>query len=307
LIDRKPDTEDIAGGFCMFLRKKLSMGRIEKVEQVGFERILKVIIDNKGDKFELIIELFSPGNFLLVQENKILSMQNSLNTKDRVVRGGIDYKPLIREYNALDMKEDELIELFAKSDKESVVKILALDLGFGGIYSEEICILAGIDKDSKDLSVDEIKKIHKTIKKIKEANINPILIQKDIYPFQLKSLDKGEGLDNSFSRSVGNRLIDRFSSEKIESEKKTQNKSLKKIESIVDKQKKQIDTLEKDAEVLQKKGELIYENYATLEELLKTINDAKKKYSYKEIKEKLKEKKLIKDLNEKEQSIILNL
>jgi len=307
LINKKPDTEEIAGGFCMFLRKKLAMGRIEKVEQVGFERIMKIFIDNKGEKFELIVELFSPGNFLLVQEGKILSMQNSLNTKDRVVRGGIEYKPLIRDFDALNLKEEEIVEVFAKSDKESVVKLLALDLGFGGVYAEEICSVAKIDKDSKDLSVDEIKKIHKTIKKLNESEIKPVFIQKDVYPFQLKSLDKGELLDKSFSRSVGDRLIDRFVSEKIESEKKSQNNNLKKIESIIEKQKKQIDTLEKDAEILQKKGELIYENYSSLEELLKTINDAKKKYSYKEIKEKLKEKELIKDLNEKEQSIIIEL
>lgn len=300
LSSKKPDSDDSAGGFCMFLRKKINLFRIESVEQIKFERIIKIRFSKNEEKYDLIVELFSPGNILLNDLNgKILSMQNSLITANRTIRGGVEYFPLLRDYNPLT---DSLIEVFAKSDKDNIVKTLAMDLGFGGFYSEKICTMANVDKNKDKPTADEVKKIENAIHELKDYEINPVKIDDEILPF-----GEGEIIGNSFSRAVADNLIEGLTGKKEVQKKKDQDSAVKKIERIIARQVKQIANLGKDSDELQRKGELIYENYSHIEELLKTINDAKKKYSYKEISEKLKDKGLILSLNEKEQTITINL
>ena len=54
------------------------------------------------------------------------------------------------------------------------------------------------------------------------------------------------------------------------------------------------------------KGEKIYENYALIEEVLKEIIKAKEKFTIKEIKEKIKGQKVIKDVN-KDETVVIEL
>jgi len=264
-------------------------------------------LTKQKEEYELVVELFSPGNILLMDKTgKVLSAQNSLHTKDRTIRGGVEYSPLLKEHDALKITNEELVEVFAKTNKESIVKTLAIDLGFGGDYSEEICTIAKLDKNMKHPSVEEIKKVHKTILKLKEKEIKPVSCENEVFPFALNSIDKKqEEVNGNFSREIGNLLIEKFASKKEEEQKSVQNKEVKKIENIIKKQVEKLELLEKEIVDNQKKGELIYEHYAELQELLKAITDAKKNHSYKEIKKRLIEKELISELNQKEQSITI--
>lgn len=308
LTSKKPDTDESAGGFCMFLRKKIHNLRVVSISQVRFERIIKINLSKGDESFDLIIELFNPGNILLVDEkNKILSMQKSSITNYRTIRGGVDYVPLLKEYDALNMSKEELVEVFAKSDKENVVKTLALDLGFGGIYSEEICSVSKIDKNLDKPTSKQIENLHKTIVKLKNIKIKPVKSDNEIFPFKLSKLDKIIELKDSFSLSIGNSLSEKFTSNKHDETLSKQGKAIKKVEVIIGRQIDKIKELEKDITGNQRLGELIYENYAGIEELLKVINDAKKTHSYKDIKKKLVENKAIISLDEKEQSIVVDM
>ena len=52
---------------------------------------------------------------------------------------------------------------------------------------------------------------------------------------------------------------------------------------------------------------MIYHNYGLINDVLGEINKAAKKYSWKEIKEKLKNHKIIKEVNEKEKKIVVEI
>ena len=80
-----------------------------------------------------------------------------------------------------------------------------------------------------------------------------------------------------------------------------------KTKNVIDQQQKQIDDLEKKAAENNKKGELIYENYQMIESILKEINKAREKYSFDEIKEKLKGHKVVKDVDGKNKRIVIEL
>ena len=65
--------------------------------------------------------------------------------------------------------------------------------------------------------------------------------------------------------------------------------------------------LRQQADENQRKGELLYENYQVVKDILDELNIAKKKYSWKEIKEKLKGHKLVKQINEKDQEVVIEI
>jgi predicted ribosome quality control (RQC) complex YloA/Tae2 family protein len=84
-------------------------------------------------------------------------------------------------------------------------------------------------------------------------------------------------------------------------------KEIKKLLAIIDTQKKQLVKLNSDEEEERKKAELIYSNYTLVKELIDEINKASKKYSFKEIKEKLKGHKIIKEVNSKDKTLVVEL
>ncbi|MBR9675893.1 hypothetical protein GOV05_02695 [Candidatus Woesearchaeota archaeon] len=309
LSKKKPLVDEEASGFCLYLRKKLGVSRLKSLEQIGFERIVKIGFEKSGVTHYLVVELLPPGNFVLVDsDDKVLSMQNSTHTKDRSVRGGLIYAPLLKEYNSLLITQDALIKVFGSSDKKSVVKTLAINLGFGGVYAEEICASSGVSKDLAKPVEEDLVKIFLGIQKIRDKKIKPVLYEEGVYPFKLTSRSEEPiVLKESFSLSLGSYLGEKYVEKNKELEQKKVDSNLDKIRRILEKQEETIKKLEVEIKIKQRVGEEIYENYSKIKELLEVIRDAKKKHSYAEIKEKLKQKKLINDLDEKNKTITMKV
>jgi len=83
--------------FCMALRKYLRNGRIKKIQQHDFERIVELIVESKAREYRLVVELFGEGNIILVNsDNKILHALTYRRMKDRnIIRSEIfKYPPL---------------------------------------------------------------------------------------------------------------------------------------------------------------------------------------------------------------------
>ena len=58
---------------------------------------------------------------------------------------------------------------------------------------------------------------------------------------------------------------------------------------------------------MREKGEIIYNKYNIIKEVLDELDKASKKYSWKEIKEKLKGHKIIKEINEKDRKVVVEV
>ena len=56
-----------------------------------------------------------------------------------------------------------------------------------------------------------------------------------------------------------------------------------------------------------KKAELIYKNYQLIKEILDEINKASKKYSWEDIKKKLKGHKVVKDVDVKDKRVVVDM
>lgn len=279
IVDDKPTN------FCMYLRKYLHQARIKKITQYKFERIIEVILDKK-EQYILIIELFSKGNVILCDENyKIMQCLNVQKMKSRKIMPKETYHfPSTEMKNIFEINKKDLSNI----DKESIVKYLAINFGLGGKYAEEICSRAKVNKNKKELNQVDISNILQVIKQLKEIKYNPNIVDSEVNSFDLVIYkDKEKHYFSTLSEAID--LSDKSVEVKID-------KSLEKLNTILKKQKQQIENMELAAEEEKIKADIIYKNYAYLDELFKTIEKAKeKKISWDEIKKKLKTKGIILD------------
>ena len=287
----------IPPSFPMFLRKHLMGGRIESVRQYGFDRIVELKLKRGETTNLLVIELFSKGNIILLEDDgKIILPFKHMTFKDRKIKKGEIYKTPLSNKNPLEIDVDELKEIFEKSESD-VVRTIATFLNLGGLYAEEICIRADIDKKtlSKDISEEEAtliyQKLIETFYPLKDGNLKPHIVMENesdinVLPFELEVYKNHEKrYFNSF-----NEALDEFFSKKTifeieDVEKKVIDDKKGKLERRLKKQLSSISDFEKEEQSCIKKAEAIYENYSKIDEILQTINNARqKKYSWKDIK-----------------------
>ena len=247
-------------GFCMFLRKYLDNAKLRTLHQLGSERILELVFEKKEGKKIVILEFFGQGNIILTDENYfILSALTTHKWKDREIKQGLQYKHPTKPANFFDIKQKELEQLIKQSDKESIVKSLAIELGLGGTFSEEICMLAEIDKNTKptSISVPEAKKVIDILFQILHKKIKPsIVFEKeqpvDVIPFDLQIYAQNKKTEHeSYNQALELYL------ELTKTQKSTKDKQKDKLERLIEQQELSIKELEQKEEAEREKAELI--------------------------------------------------
>ena len=302
--------------FAMLLRKHLKAMWLFKIEQYDFDRILMFSFgfyeeNNPVVKFVLIVEMFRDGNILLAnQDNMIVGILSREYMKDRTLAPKSIYV-FPEKKKGFDMGIDEIIEL---SKEYEIVKGLATQLNIGGLYAEEACLLAGVDKSKIGISNEEAVKIKEALMQLENLKKDPMIIKKneqvvDILPYDLKSYDSSEYEKiryESFSKALDEVYGKAESEEILREEISTHQKKIQKFERMLKSQKDLYDSYIEERELYKKLGDLTYEKYPIIEESIKVIEQAKKNYSLEEIKKKLAENKLISEIDFKTGIIIFN-
>jgi predicted ribosome quality control (RQC) complex YloA/Tae2 family protein len=323
MTDTKPEMPTTPGGFCTYLRKYLTSARILEIEQCGVERIIKISIDARTRETEpkpvvyhMYIELFSKGNIILTNaEDIILSPLEIQKWSERTVRPKEKYMYPRTEFNIHKMKEPDFIKALELSAKESVVKTLAIDCALGGLYAEEICSRAGVDKDTKKVTKQDAKKIYAAFTILrKEIKTGPAyIIRKDemvinILPCKIEKYKEEINQENpSFVDALNIFLAPQVQKKAVKQKKSEQKNQLSKLKTMIKSQEKQIVQCEETHIKNQKIGEAIYENFQRVEEILKQLTEARKTKSWKEIKKAAKDHKIIKQINEKNKEIVIEI
>lgn len=311
LTEEKKENPEKISGFCQFLRKRLENAKLKEIRQKNSERILEFMFEAKDGKINLMVELFSKGNVIVCDENhNILSVLENQEFKDRVLKHGVKYEFPKNIKDFFDLSFEGFKEIVKKSEKD-IVKTLAADVGLGGLFSEEILLLSKIDKNKKELDENEIKILFSNFKKILSAKLGPRIVYKDsapidIIPFDLEKYKEFEQKQfKTFNEAIDSAITKGLIAESRKPSKKE--KEIEKLNTLIQKQEAQIKELEKTAEENQKKGEFVYENYQKVKEILEAITKAREKYSWKEIKEKAKGNKTVKDVNEAKGEITMEI
>ena len=187
---------------------------------------------------------------------------------------------------------------------------LATELGLGGTYSEEVCLLSKIDKNKnpKNIEDKEINAILSSIKTILNKKIEPEVVTEDnnlidVVPFELKFYEKrSKRKFSTFSEA-----LNYFYSQYNELKETEFDRKLRNLQRIIGEQKAAIEELKAQEKESREKGEMVYHKYNVVKGILEEINKASKKYSWKEIKEKLKGHDVIKEVNEKDRKVVVEI
>lgn len=307
-----------ANAFTSSLRKYLKNSFVDKIEVIDSERILIIKLRKKdGDSikfYNLIIEVFKPGNIILTDEDfKILYVFSQKNFKDRKVKAKILYEfPPKKEFSKLTSL-DTLKEKF-KNDETKIVTILANRFGLGGKFSNEILKECKIENDTLTGSLNEleISNILKELKNLYLKKIDANLIFKkdiifDFIPFKFKSFNEVVYRQGKTFNDV---ILEYFSNFLKKEDKKEEeyNKELKKIKLIISKQEKAKNQILFSITEFKNKGEFIYENYSKIEKILDFTNLKIKEIGVIETEKLIKEnKKIIRKINKEKQEITIEI
>ncbi|MBR9690329.1 hypothetical protein GOV08_01455 [Candidatus Woesearchaeota archaeon] len=306
LTSKKPEFPSLPGGFTAFLRKYLNNTRVKRISQIGFERIVEIEFESKENSYIMILELFAKGNIILCKSDyTIMSAIETKNWSVRTIRGGIKYEFPQKKRNILKMSQKELKDAINNSGKDSVVKALAIELCLGGVYGEELLLRAGVNKDKGKIDDKEAKKILKAFEDIILKKQKAVISDDTPFPFNPKMVE-GKEFD-SFNKAIDSIVTPKIVLLKAKEAVSKHDKKIEKAKEIIKRQEKQIKEMRNAHDKHQRTGEIIYEKYTEIKDILKQLTTIRKKYSWKEIKEKLKGHKIIKEINEKDSKIIIKL
>jgi len=280
--------------FCMVLRKHLTNARIQGVKQIQSERVVEIEISTKAGTFFLMVEVFSKGNFIVCDENKkIILPMESITWRARALKRGEPYISPIG-CDTIALSEEEFMTTIQTSTRDNISTILAVDLGVGGDYAEEICVRADIDPKAPQEKCD-LKKIYTTWKDLLASKIRATITDgmATPFPFQKEKQKEMESFNAALSE------IELADKEKAPSpgQQKQDKQS-----HILKTQQEQLIVFKKDIQENQQKAELMYERYPELQEVFAIVQEKKQGW-----KAKLVKHPLVKKFNEKDQTVEVEL
>ncbi len=300
----------IPPGFCSFLRKYTANAIVKAVYQQGFERVIVFELESKVHGYLFfVVEVLKPGNVVLCRKegDSLVTMHPLRNErfKDRDVLPRKEYFFPRGQPDVKSLDFDSVKELLLKSDKP-VVKCLAMELGFGGVYAEELVLRSGVEKSvvPRDLSGDGVEALVSAVKNVFSEEPSPFLSKGRVYPVRMASIKDKEKSFGSFSEG----LDEVFFEEKLVLETSESSKAKDKASVIISAQEKNLGKFEKAASENQRAAEAIYENYSFFAGIMSEVKKMRsEKKPWKEIEEYLKGKPGFVSLDEKNKQIVFEI
>ncbi|MEA3165508.1 MAG: hypothetical protein QOJ26_365 [Thermoplasmata archaeon] len=156
LTRRPPQNPDKPSMVAQILRTTFENSRLTGLAQIGFDRLLRLDFERGDGRHSVVVELFGDGNLLVLDaDGKILLPMRGEDHGARKLRKGEPYQPPPGSAVPFGMAADEL-KAAAEASKASkdLVRFLALGLGFGPLWAEELCLRAALDKKAGIADLD---------------------------------------------------------------------------------------------------------------------------------------------------------
>ncbi len=276
--DMPPDPS----AFARLLRKRLSNSRIVGVSQQGFDRIV-VLSFEKGEKHDLVLELFGKGNAVLVKDGVIVQPLITHTWKHRDVRARkpFSFPPPIPD--PLTLSSEDLGALFRDSDSD-VVRTIATKLNLGGKYSEEMCKRSGLDKNrlSGEVTPDELARLVGVIRdftgEVRASRRGYVVSDAesvaDVVPLRL-SIYKDFIFEElpSFSEAVESYVARIPAPSSKRTTEPADDADLKRLQRKLVQQEHAALSLQRDSLEAQKIGDSLFANYADVSRVILTAKD----------------------------------
>lgn len=278
--------------FCNILRKNLKNKRIESIEQIGLERVIKL---NFGD-FYLFVEFYSKGNIILTDTNLkiiIAQRQHEFNDNDKICVGNeyplmevakyykenyLYNEDLIDNYYANNENNKKYLKLSFMVNKLAPYchqglatdVVIKYNLNPDGLYEEKNKLLV-IEILNYCLSLYDItSNIYPGFviknKNKKTIEFTPILINNlDDKIYEVSKFDSFNDMLEDYFNNYVNVKVE-------EKEEDLENKIWKKYEKIKEDQNKRLENIKNDIDINFKKGQLIEQNINEVQGIIDIIN-----------------------------------
>ncbi len=292
--DRVPDAPGRPPNFAKMLRNRLSGADFAGVEQFEFDRILTFDFERGDENTRVVVELFGQGNVAVLDETgEVVRSLETVRLKSRTVAPGAQYEFPASRVNPLSVSYDALAARMDDSDSD-VVRTLATQLNLGGLYAEEVCTRAGVEKTTpiEAAGDDEYRAIHDALAdlrtRLRSGAFDPRIYEDDgrvvdATPFPLEEHER-EGLDSeavdTFNAALGEYFYrleraDDDSAEEAASSRPDFEAEIAKQNRIIDQQEGAIEEFEERADAERRRAELLYANYDLVDEVLSTVRAAR--------------------------------
>jgi predicted ribosome quality control (RQC) complex YloA/Tae2 family protein len=287
-----PDAPGRPPNFAMMLRNRLSGADFAGVEQFEFDRILVFEFERGDENTTVVAELFGQGNVAVLDETgEVVRSLETVRLKSRTVAPGAQYEFPSSRLNPLTVSYDALKRRMEESDTD-VVRTLATQLNLGGLYAEELCTRAGVEKTTpiEEAGDGEYRAVHGAIEelrdRVKSGDFDPrVYVEDDAVvdatPFPLEEHERdglnGEAFDtfNGALDAYFHRL-DRSEDDPEETvDRPDFEAEIEKKKRIIDQQEGAIDGFEERAQAERRRAELLYANYGLVDEVLSTVRGAR--------------------------------
>jgi len=292
-----PDAPGRPPNFAMMLRNRLSGSDFAGVEQFEFDRILEFHFEREDQDTIIVVELFGQGNIAVCDETyEVVDSLDTVRLKSRTVAPGSTYEYPDSRINPLAIDFEPFCAKMNDSTTD-VVRTLATQLNLGGLWAEEICSRAGVEKtkDIDDAGEDDYRKVYDALDRLRaevaSANVDPRLYRTDeeeprvvdVTPFPLEERDEfvpeayetfNDAVDHyfyEFDRSDD----DDGDGEPGEDTGPDFEGEIAKFERIIEQQEGAIEGFDEEAESYREQAEALYANYGLVDDVLSTIRDAR--------------------------------
>ncbi|MGQ3329506.1 ribosome rescue protein RqcH [Halorubrum sp. FL23] len=306
--DHVADAPGRPPNFAKMLRNRLSGADFAGVEQYEFDRILTFEFEREDQNTAIVAELFGQGNVAALDETgEVVGALSTVRLKSRTVAPGAQYEYPASRLNPLDVSLGGFKRHMRESDSD-VVRTLATQLNLGGLYAEEVCTRAGVEKETPidEATDDQLSALHDALSRIGErlrsGDVDPRVYEEalddgsdaeseerdprvvDVTPFPLSEHEgvPSVGFD-SFNAAVDEYFYRLEHEESDAGEAPTDaspsrpdfEEEIAKQERIIEQQQGAIEGFEEQAEAERERAELLYANYDLVDEVLSTVQEAR--------------------------------
>jgi predicted ribosome quality control (RQC) complex YloA/Tae2 family protein len=309
-----PDAPGRPPNFAMMLRNRLSGADLVDIRQFEFDRIISVEFERDDENTTLVFELFGDGNVAVLDpEREVVSSLDTVRLKSRTVAPGSTYDFPDSRFDPLEADGEAFARRMDQSDSD-IVRTVATQLNFGGLWAEELCRRAGVEmvKDIADAEREEYDALYdawdRLRTRIKEGDLEPRVYTEevgdalddsdgsevdddaprrvvDVTPVPVEE-HEAAGLHAEAFESFNDALADYFHRLENESVGETGGggggrdrpdfeSEIAKHERIIEQQESAIEEFEEQAAREREKAELLYANYDLVDEVLSTVRDAR--------------------------------
>ncbi|ELZ67538.1 DUF814 domain-containing protein [Haloferax sp. Atlit-10N] len=288
-----PDAPGRPPNFAMMLRNRLNGADFAGVEQYEFDRILTFTFERGDENTKIVVELFGQGNIAVLDETgEVVRSLETVRLKSRTVAPGSQYEYPASRLDPLTVSRDALGRNMEQSDTD-VVRTLATQLNLGGLYAEELCTRAGVEKtlDIADATADDYDAVYDAIvdlrQQVRSGEFDPRLYLDedgevvDVTPFPLRE-HQNAGLDEEAYDTFNDALDEYFfrldltaDEQEATSDRPDFEEQIAKQQRIIDQQEGAIEGFEQQAQDERERAELLYANYDLVDDVLSTVRGAR--------------------------------